>query len=118
MFKAKRQSNNGLFVLDVGSHEVRAIALLQTGDAFEPLSVASARAPEVQSGALPDLDSVRGCLSDVLQKVAWDSGIQGRRVVASIGGASVRCVRTQGRLQLRRVAPLREAHVQRVLDIA
>ena len=118
MFKAKRHGNNGLFVLDMGTHEVRAVALQQVGDSFEPVSSASGCAPEIPSGSLPDLESVRGSLGDVLQQVAWDSGVQSRRVIASVGGAHVRCVRTQGRLQLRRAMPLRDTHVQRVLDLA
>jgi cell division protein FtsA len=107
-----------LFVLDVGTHEVRALALANVGNSFEVVGSATGCAPEMPSGQMADLDSVRGCLGDVLQRAAAEGKVEGRRVVASVGGAHVRSVRARGRLQLRRAMPLRQSHMRRVLDIA
>jgi cell division protein FtsA len=118
MFRGRRKSDNGLFVLDVGTSEVRAVALVRQGSELHAVAQATGRAPQNVSGGLPDLESFRQCVGEVLQRAAWESGVAARRVVASVGGAHVRSVRAQGRLQLRRTMPLRESHVQRVLDMA
>ena len=77
-------------------------------DRFEVVGSATGCAPEMPSGLMADLDSVRGCLGDVQQRAAAAGKVEGRRVVASVGGAHVRSVRARGKLQLRRPVPLRE----------
>jgi cell division protein FtsA len=118
VFGAKRKISNGLFVMDVGTSEVRAVALVGHAGDLHVVAQAVGPAPQNVPGALPDLESFRDSVGEVLQRVAWESGVTVRRVVASVGGAHVRSMRAQGRLQMRRTMPLREAHVQRVLDMA
>ncbi|MFQ5601366.1 MAG: cell division protein FtsA [Candidatus Krumholzibacteriia bacterium] len=118
MFATRSLAQPGVILLDVGTHEVRALAAAFEGGRLQVRGAAMREFSAGRDGILVDLEAARAGLGEVLDAAARQSGLAIRRVVAGVGGTHVRCVRARGSLSLRIPVIVRESHLERILDAA
>jgi cell division protein FtsA len=111
-------STNGFFVLDVGPQEAQALAVVVDAQTAEVRGAAVEAWGTVRSGVLVDLDAARQTIAGLLERVARDSRLRSRQVVASLHGSHLHCARANGTLRLRVPIVVRESHVERLLHTA
>jgi cell division protein FtsA len=118
VFAARNDAAGGLLLLDLGSHQARAVALVPEGSELVLRGAASVPFGAAPDGVLVALDLARTQLEELLGTCGQRAGLGVRRVLASIGGTHLRLVQARGSIALRLPVVLRRAHLERVLDAA
>ena len=118
MGTAKPDPRPGLLALDLGTHRVRALALVAHGTNLAVCGRAEARAIAARDGVLVHLDRARAEIGHVLREAALQAGLRAKRVVAGIGGTHLRLVHGHGSLSFPQPVSLRRTHLERALDAA
>jgi cell division protein FtsA len=113
-----RGRNEGLFLVDLGSEGVRALAVTTAGGRPHIRGAAVGSWTAGGDAFLTHPEVAREELGAVVAAAARAAGLVPRRALAAAGGTQLRCVRSQGSLALKLPVCLRGAHLERALEAA